>query len=51
MKEVLALVEDVAFGLIGKEHWDSTMKPDELKSFPKALRRRGEDHFGQQGRR
>ncbi len=31
----MALVEDVAFGLIGKEHWDSTMKPDELKSFPK----------------
>ncbi len=35
MKEVLAPVEAVAFGLIGKEHWDATMKPDELKSFPK----------------
>ena len=35
LKEVLAPVEDVAFGLIGKEHWDATMKPDELKSLPK----------------
>jgi hypothetical protein len=35
MTEVLAPVEDVAFGLIGKEHWDGTMKADESKSFPK----------------